>query len=228
MSIPRHRTVADVMTRHVHVATPSTPFKELVRLIQENHISAVPIVNLSGKPVGVVSESDLLLKQSLADVASEISPLNLGSRRHLREKARGVVASDVMTSPAITIGTEATLSEAARLMQERRIRRLVVVDARSNIAGIATRSDLLQVFMRTDDSLRDELVGKVIPAVLPAESESIEVNVAFNVVTLSGQVDRRSDVEILGRLARELDGVVAVKNNLTYRWNDLRRQARAI
>jgi CBS domain-containing protein len=228
MSIPRHRTVADVMTRHVHVATPSTPFKELVRLIQENHISAVPIVNLSGKPVGVVSESDLLLKQSLADVASEISPLNLGSRRHLREKARGVVASDVMTSPAITIGTEATLSEAARLMQERRIRRLVVVDARSNIAGIATRSDLLQVFMRTDDSLRDELVGKVIPAVLPAESESIDVSVAFNVVTLSGQVDRRSDVEILGRLARELDGVVAVRNNLTYRWNDLRRQARAI
>jgi CBS domain-containing protein len=226
-SIQRHRSVADVMTRHVHVATPSTPFKELVRLIQENHISAVPIVNQRGMPIGVVSESDLLLKECLADVASEISPVHVWNRRHVREKASGVVASDVMTSPAITVGMDATVSEAARVMQERQIRRLVVVDARGNIAGIATRSDLLRLFMRTDESLRDELLRKVFPAVLPGGLDGVHVNVALNVITLSGEVDRRSDVHILGRLAGQVDGAVAVRNELGYRWDDLRRQAQA-
>jgi CBS-domain-containing membrane protein len=200
-SLPRHRTVADVMTSRVHVAGPQTPFKLLVRLLEENRISAVPIVDLRGMPVGVVSESDLLLKDRHADL----------------------VASDLMTSPAISVSTTTALPDAVRLMQKRNMRRLVVVDERGRIAGIVTRSDLLQVFLRSDEDLREDVVEKVIPAILVADGRGIDVDVRSNVVTLTGEVDRKSDAEILIRVTRELDGVVGVVNRLSFRWDDIAR-----
>ena len=118
-SLPRHRTVADVMTTRVHVASPLTPFKHLVRLIEDNSISGVPIVDQQGQPVGIVCEADLL--------------------------PAGSIAADIMTAPPITISATAPLAEAARCMQERNVRGLIVVDDRGKIAGIVSRSDLLQV-----------------------------------------------------------------------------------
>jgi CBS domain-containing protein len=209
------------MTSRVHVATPLTPFKLLVRLIEENRISAVPIVDQQGIPIGIVSETDLLLKQRRPELESSRDLLHVQKRRHERAKAAGTVASEVMTSPAITVGSDTSLSRAARLMQERNVRRLVVVDERGRIAGIVSRSDLLQVFLRTDEELREEIAGKLIPAVLPSSSDAIGVEVRWNIATLSGDVDRKSDADMLTRLARELDGVVGVVDQLTYRWDDI-------
>jgi CBS domain-containing protein len=219
-SLPRHKTVSDVMTRRIHVASPLTPFKLLVRLIEENRVSAIPIVDQQGVPVGVVSESDLLLKERRREFDSRRDLVHPIKRRQERAKADGLVASDLMTSPAITIESRAGLSEAARRMQERNLRRLIVVDARGRIAGIVSRSDLLQVFLRTDEDLRDEVKDQLIPAVLIDQTQPIEVDVRWNVVTLSGVVDRKSDARILTRLTRELDGVVEVIDQLRYEWDD--------
>jgi CBS domain-containing protein len=227
-SLLRHRTVADVMTERVHVATPSTPFKVLVRVIEENRISAVPVVDPQGTPLGIVSESDLLLKQRRTELELEGSPLHLWRRRQEKAKAEGVIASDLMTSPVVTVSLDTAIARAARVMQDRNVRRLVVVDARGRIAGIVSRSDLLQVFLRTDQDLRDEVVQKLIPAVLPTDREAVNVSVESNVITFSGEVDRRSDVDILGRLAGEIDGVVGVINHLSYRWDDSRTRAGVI
>ena len=223
-SLPRHRTVADVMTARVHVASPSTPFKMLVRLIEENRISAVPIVDGQGSPIGIVSEADLLLKEN----AEPARPLDLLRQRRQREKADGVVAADVMTSPVVTVAIDTPIAQAARVMRERNIRRLVVVDTRLRIAGIVSRSDLLKVFLRTDEDLRDEVLHKLLPAVVPTEASAIDVEVDSNVITLSGRVDRRTDVEILDRLARDVDGVVNVVNHLSFRWDDVKRHAGAL
>jgi CBS-domain-containing membrane protein len=111
------------------------------------------------------------------------------------------------------------LADAARLMQERNVRRLVVVDERGKIAGIVSRSDLLQVFLRSDDDLHEEIAGNLIPSLMPA-IDPIGVKVRDNVVTLDGEVDRKSDVAILVRLTKEVDGVVGVVNRLSYRWDD--------
>jgi CBS domain-containing protein len=219
-SLPRHRTVSDVMTTHVHVASPLAPFKFLVRLIEENRVSAIPIVDEKGTPIGIVSEADLLLKERRSELESSADLLHLQKRRHERAKAEGTVASEVMTSPAITVGVETPLSQAARLMQEKNVRRLVVVDERGRIAGIVSRSDLLQVFLRSDRELRAEIIDSLIPALFLSSPETIGVEVRSNVVTLSGEVDRKSDAEILTRLTRELDGVVGVLDRLTYRWDD--------
>jgi CBS domain-containing protein len=103
---------------------------------------------------------------------------------------------------------------------------LIVVDERGRIAGIVSRRDLLQVFMRTDEELREEIVGKLIPQLLWPVPDSIRVDVRWNVVTLTGQVDRKSDIDVLARLARGLDGVVDLVNHLTYRWDDQAQQPR--
>ena len=215
--LPHHRTVADVMTSRVHVASPATPFKLLVRLIEENRISAVPIVDQHGVPVGVVSESDLLLKES-----------HLARRRQDRIKADAVTAADLMTSPAITVQGDVFIGDAARRMQERNVRRLVVVDSLGRIAGIVSRSDLLQIFLRTDEDLREELIASIVPAIVPNDVESVEVDVQAGVITLSGEVDRCSDAQILVRMAREIDGAVDVVDRLHFRWDDLNKKAAGV
>jgi CBS domain-containing protein len=207
------------MTSRVHVARPLTPFKRLVQLIEENRISAVPIVDAQGVPVGIVSESDLLFKERRHELESESSLLHARRRRQERAKAEGVVAWEIMTKPPITVRSATTLPQAARMMQERNVRRLVVVDERDKIVGIVSRSDLLQVFLRTDDELRDDVLS-TIPSMLLSQPESVQVAVRWNVVTLSGEVDRKSDAEIFARMTRELDGVVDVVNRLTHRWDD--------
>jgi CBS domain-containing protein len=216
----RHRTVSDVMTSQVHVARPLTPFKRLVQLIEENRISAVPIVDEQGVPVGIVSESDLLLKERRHELESEPSRLHPRRGREQRAKALGVVASEIMTTPPITIRPDTALPQAARLMQERNVRRLVVVDERGKIVGIVSRSDLLQVFLRTDEELRDEVLSTIIPSMILSTPEEVQVVVRWNVVTLTGEVDRKSDAEILTRMTRDLDGVVEVVDRLSYRWDD--------
>ncbi len=221
ITLPRHRTVADVMTSRVHVASPETPFKLLVRLIEENRISAVPIVDHEGIPVGVVSESDLLFKEQRGELASKTDLLHPRRHHTQRAKAEGLVASDVMTSPPITIKADSRLVEAARLIHERNVRRLIVVDERGKISGIVSRSDLLQVFLRSDEELLEEIVANLIPRLMLTLRHPVTVpDVHDNVVTLRGEVDRKSDAEILGRLTKELDGVVDVVNQLSYRWDD--------
>lgn len=218
--MPRRRTVSDVMTSHVHVASPLAPFKLLVRLIEENRVSAIPIVDQQGIPVGIVSETDLLLKERRHELEAANDLLHLNKRRRERAKAAATVASEVMTAPPITVAIDTSLSEAARQMHEKNVRRLVVVDQRGRIAGIVSRSDLLQVFLRTDAELRDEIVGSLIPAILLTSDDAVGVAVSWNIVTLSGEVDRKSDAELLARSTGELDGVVGVVDRLSYRWDD--------
>lgn len=218
--LPRHRTVADVMTSHVHVAGPQTPFKLIVRLIEENRVSAIPIVDRVGVPIGVVSEADLLLKERRTELDEGQPVLRGRKRREQRAKADGLLAADLMTSPPITVSTDTALAHAARLMQERNVRRLIVVDARGRIAGIVSRSDLLQVFLRGDEELRHEIVEELIPALLLDSPKGLRVDVRWNVVTLTGEVDRRSDAEMIARLTSDLDGVVGVVDHLTFRWDD--------
>jgi CBS domain-containing protein len=120
-------TVADVMTVHVHVASSSTPVRLLARLIDENMVGAIPIVDQQGVPIGIVSELDLQMMDRWGG----------------RAQAESVAASEIMTSTPIAIGSDTSLTEAARLMRERKVRHLVVVDERGGIAGIVSRGDLL-------------------------------------------------------------------------------------
>ena len=106
------RTVQDVMTREVVAVRGATPFKELIRLLNQHRVTAVPVLDdAAGVVVGVVSETDLTLKEA-APLGEEHTPL-FKPTEHQSERAR-LTAAELMTAPAQTIGPEALVATAAR------------------------------------------------------------------------------------------------------------------
>jgi CBS-domain-containing membrane protein len=210
-----HWTVAEVMTTDVVTVEPHTPFKDIARMLADRRVSAVPVVDDDQRVLGVVSETDLLRKEEfLAPWASR----RLAHRGHRveRAKAAGTVAGELMTSPAINIGMGASLPVAARLMIDHGITRLVVVNADGRLAGIVTRSDLLRAFLTPDEQLRDKVVSRLVRYALWDDPFAIRADVRNGVVTLTGELERRSLVPIAIQFARTVDGVVAVENQLGY------------
>ncbi|WP_418955595.1 CBS domain-containing protein [Streptomyces tritici] len=206
-------TVADVMTKKVVAVLRGAQFKEIVATMEEWKVTAVPVVEGEGRVVGVVSEADLLLKEELHD-----HPVGLIEQmRRLDDTAKAASrrAEDLMTSPAVTIGPEASLPQAAHLMATRHVKRLPVVDGRGVIQGIVSRSDLLKVFLRPDDDLAAEVRRDVVDHLFPLSHHQIEVGVHAGLVTLAGEVRDASLIPLAVRLARAVEGVVDVRCELT-------------
>ena len=153
-------TVKEVMTSNVVAVRDYAEYKEIVTVMRRRHVSAFPVVDDHDRVVGVVSEADLLLKEAYADRPSGSPRLLL--RRKYRAKAAALTAGQLMTSPPVTVAPEATVAEAARVMYGRRVKRLPVVDAAGRLAGIVSRVDLLGVYDRPDEEIRDEIVSQVI------------------------------------------------------------------
>ncbi|MCX5435317.1 CBS domain-containing protein [Streptomyces sp. NBC_00063] len=197
----RHRTVADLMAPTAISVQRGTPFKEIARLLDEFDITAVPVVDDSEHPVGVVSEADLLHKR----VAGRGSP----------------TAADIMTSPAITAAPEWSVVRAARVMGRHAVKRLPVVDAAGRLIGVLSRRDLVQLFLRRDQSIREEIVEDVLTRTLQLSPSALSVEVTDGVVTLSGTVGRRMLIPVVVRLCHSVDGVVDVINRLGYERDDM-------
>ena len=111
----------------------------------------------------MVSEADLLAKQALDSEPDGMPGMITGLlRRKEHEKARGITAGDLMTSPPVIVTPDDTLERAARLMYTRKVKRLPVVDADGHLVGIVSRADLLAVFDRSDEEIRWEILERVI------------------------------------------------------------------
>jgi len=211
-------TVSDVMTTDVITVPEDTPYKTLVALMAEHHISALPVINQYGGVGGVVSETDLLRKEEFQRSPSVPWALRWWHHR-ARSKAAGLRAGDVMSRPAVTIEQGSTIPEAARLMSARGITRLIVTDG-DVLTGIVTRSDLLTAFLVPDERILQRVRRDVVEHVLWEDPFGVEVTVKDGVVTLAGRLDHRSMVAIAERLTREVDGVVGVVNELTWAFDD--------
>jgi CBS domain-containing protein len=215
------RTVGDVMTRTVVVVEADAPFKRIVQLLDEYRISALPVVTKDGWLVGVVSEGDLLLKEERVG-REDREPRVLRTRRHRTDaaKSEGTTAADLMTTPAVTTTSDATLPEAARLLHRYHIKRLPVVTSTGVVEGIVSRADLLRVFLRTDDEIRREVAADVVERTMWIEPDTVRVSVAAGVVRLEGQLEQKSHVPILVKLVRAVDGVVDVDDRLSHEVDD--------
>src|SRR5215470_7621997 len=201
-------TLQQVMTREVVTAGPQTPFKRMVELLAEHRISALPVVDGHNRVLGVVSEGDLLVKEERSDQPERHTGFWRG--REVRRKAEGQCARELMTAPAITVPSTATVAEAARLMHARHIKSVPVVDPAGQLVGIASRVDLLGVFLREDPMLADQVSREITERVPGADSGPVHVGATDGVVTLRGRLPRHSDVLRAGRLAAGVDGVVGV------------------
>ncbi|MFF4137306.1 CBS domain-containing protein [Streptomyces mirabilis] len=216
----QHSTVSEVMTRDVVTVSPDTPFKEITSVLTTHGIGAVPVADTRGSPMGLVSEADLLRKQAEQPdkYAQQETPPGWP---HERAKARAENAAGLMTTPVVTAHADWPVAEAARAMDRHRVRRLLVVDETDRIIGIVSRSDLLRVFLRPDEEIREEIRDDVLKGMLRLAGTEVQVQVHEGVVTLRGEVENRSTAQIAERLANGVDGVVNVRPLIDYAVDDM-------
>ncbi|MGW6691323.1 CBS domain-containing protein [Streptomyces sp. NPDC054961] len=186
----RHRSVSALMTPSPVTVRRTTAFKEIARLLEEFDITAVPVVDASGHPVGVVSEADLLRRGT-------------------------ATAEGLMTSPPITARPEWSVVRAARVMRRHQVKRLPVVDAEGRVIGVLSRSDLIRLFLRSDHAIREEIIEDVLTRTLGITPSAITVVVDDGVVTLSGALPQPERMPAVLRLCQSVDGVVDVDSRLT-------------
>jgi CBS domain-containing protein len=144
------------MSRTVISAAPDTSIKEVIHLLADQHIGGLPVIDGKGKLVGVISETDLLWQESgvtpppyIMLLDSVIYLQNPATYNRELHKALGQTAGEVMTKKVITIGPAETLSEAARVLHERRIHRLFVVDDNHTVIGVLTVGDIVRAMAGT-------------------------------------------------------------------------------
>ena len=214
------RTVENVMTRDVVCVNKDTGYKDMVKLLAARRVSAMPVVDDGRHVLGVVSEADLLLKQE-KPARPGIRLLSTRRRRRERAKAMATVAAALMSQPAITISTQATLTEAARRLHAAGVKRLPVVDAVGRLVGIISRVDLLKMFLRSDEALHREIVEDIILGDLLMGPNRFDVHVEDGVVVLQGRCERRSLIPTVVRAVADVEGVVRVENRLGYDVDDL-------
>ncbi|GGY33438.1 CBS domain-containing protein [Streptomyces djakartensis] len=200
--------VSDVMTHTVVAVGRDASFKDVVELMQEWKVSALPVLEGEGRVIGVVSEADLLVKEEFRD--SDPDRFTQMSRLSDLAKAGGMTAADLMSTPAVTVHAGATLAQAARVMAQRKVKRLPVVNDEGLLEGVVSRADLLKVFLRTDDEIAEEIRRQVLAPLFPAAPEPVRVEVADGVVTLTGHIRDTSLVPIAARMVRSVEGVVDV------------------
>jgi CBS domain-containing protein len=225
----KHNKVGSVMSTEVVRAQYGTPFKEVARRLGEHRISGLPVVDEDDKVIGVISETDLMARQ--ADTPDPFRPrrrfrltgLTAGARRQAAKSAART-AGQLMTRPPVTVYADDTIVGAARTMMQHRVERLPVLDEADRLVGIVTRRDLLTVFLQPDAKIRTEVIEEVLVRALWLPPRGIDVAVTEGVVTLTGRVDRKSEKEIALSMTRQIDGVVAVVDKLTFRLDDAKVQ----
>ncbi|MFD8266917.1 CBS domain-containing protein [Streptomyces althioticus] len=206
--------VGAVMTTDVVTVAHGTPLEDVVRALAEHPVGGLPVTDDEDRVIGVVSTSDLARPRPRPWWALLFSGMpGLGRAR---------TVGDVMTAPAVTVGARATVTEASWLMTGHGVERLPVVDEEERIVGVVTRGDLLRAVLRTDGDIERAVRRDVLGTTLWLTPRALAVAVEDGVVTLTGKLERRSDVDAAVRAASRIDGVVAVVDQLSYRVDDTR------
>lgn len=210
-------TVGDLMTKSVVTVREDATFRELVQLMHECRVSALPVVDLAGAIVGVVSEADLLVKEDPDVLVPRFFDRRV--RRIERGKAVAVIARDLMTAPAVTVAVGAEVPDAAHLMRERDVKRLFVTDASGKVVGVVSRADLLLAFLRPDAEVAEDVeeLLRHEKSVIPG---TFQVRVEDGVVHVEGKVEQRTAEPELVAEIRGIEGVVGVDAHVTWEYDD--------
>lgn len=206
--------VKDVMTTDVVSVRETAEYKDIVAVLRELHVSGFPVLDEADHLVGVVSEADLLLKEAGQEALGGY--LSSSGRRGVQAKAAGLTAAELMSTPAVTIGPDDSLADAARLMHDRHVTRLPVVDQAGRLLGIVSRVDLLSVFDRPDGQIRAAVRKDIIARDFALDPDAFDVQVTSGIVTISGQVQNQAVAQHLLAAIRHAEGVVAVRSRLRF------------
>jgi CBS domain-containing protein len=206
-------TVKDVMSTHVVAVRQGAPYKDMAAMLHEQRVSAFPVLDDDNKVIGIVSETDLLTKEALEGTV----PRTLLSRQeHVRKQVNALTAADLMTKPPVTIGPDALVTQAARLMFDQRVKRLPVISDDGTLIGIVTRSDVLSVYSRPDAEIRRQVTQDLILGTFLCDPDKFTVTVKDGIVTIEGSPETSMiGLDIISAI-RHMEGVVAVRDRLRY------------
>jgi CBS domain-containing protein len=221
--------VKDLMTTDVLTVRPSTLLKDAAALLAERRISGLPVVDDEGRVLGVLSEGDILYKETgakdkpgLIDRLLSVPPVGVDLK--LAAKTVG----EAMTTPALTIRPRRPVTEAASVMIEEGVNRLPVIDDEERLIGIITRADLVRAFVRSDAEIEHEIRDDVFHRTLWLEPDTLQIEVKEGEVRLSGEVETRTDAELIPTFVQRVPGVVSVLSKLRWRDENGNRPGRAV
>jgi CBS-domain-containing membrane protein len=206
-------TVKDVMSTHVFAVRDIATFKEIATTLHEQRVSAFPVIDEGNKVTGVVSEADLLTKEALEGT---VPRMLLSLQERVRKQANAVTAADLMTKPPVTIGPDEPVTRAARLMFDRRVKRLPVISEDGTLIGIVTRSDVLSVYSRPDAQIRHQVTQDLILGTFLCDPDTFTVTVKDGIVTIKGTPETSPVGHGIIDAVRHMEGVVAVRDRLSY------------
>ncbi|MER7008297.1 CBS domain-containing protein [Dactylosporangium sp. NPDC000555] len=198
--------VSDVMTPEVVVATVDCRTRQIVDVLTDYGVSGMPVVDEDDHVIGMVTEADLMPELAEADEGTTTAERT---------------AAQLMSSPAVTVGPDAPVRIAARLMSRHRVKQLPVVeDGSGRLVGILTRGDLMRRTMRSDAAVQRDVFDNVVLPAFAVDPSQVAVDVTDGVVTLHGTVERRSAALRLAALGRTVDGVTRVIDELSWHVDD--------
>jgi CBS-domain-containing membrane protein len=212
--------VRDVMTTEVITAPDHASAAQIVTLLTERQISAVPIVDRFDVVLGVVSWTDLRKKIKISE------PHDALRARWWRRAVPPLpqwpegTAVEMMSGPPLTIEADAPLPAAARMMYRGDVGRLLVVDSDRRLRGIVTRSDLLKIHARLDPETRDEVMQHVLERTLMIPPGTVQATVHDGRVTLTGRTIRKTTAVAVARLTEAVPGVTDVIDRLDFDLDD--------
>lgn len=206
--------VGDVMTREVITIGPDEALKEAARTMSSNKVSGLPVVD-GASLVGIITESDFVTRLA-DDDQSLISTLFRRDR-----PALGGRVGEVMSREPVTVNPADSVTYAARVMSNRGIKRLPVVDQNGRLVGLVSRADLMSIFARPDAAIAADVREGGVQGLVGA-TETVSVVVRDGVVNLTGTVGTITEKRMLEEYARQVAGVVAVESDLAARLDDTR------
>lgn len=217
-----------IMTRNVLSVSPDTSMEEAAKLMLENHISGLPVLDKSGELVGIVSERDFLRRAEIGTQRKRPRWLQFfmttGAAADDFVRERGRMVSDVMTRNPVTVLEKDTLDEIVTLMEKNNVKRLPVVQAGRHLVGIITRANLMRTVANLsrdvpdptadDDHIRDRIVRTI-------EGQDwtpigLQVTVRDGIVHLHGLIidERTREASLVA--ARNVSGVRKVHDHLCF------------
>ena len=206
------------MTTDVVAAEPTWSLKQAARAMIEAGVSGLPVVDAQDRVIGIITEADFI------EAEAGRGP----GRRRVFDTVFGdkqtripSIVEAAMTSYPIVVDRNTTIAEAARLMADRKVKRLPVVDPAGHLEGIISRADVLVAFARDDAAIVDAVERGVIRRILMLEPSEVSVRVSDGVVRLSGQVPNRSDAKLLEELVGRVEGVVRCDSDLDWSFDDV-------
>lgn len=221
--MPSKLTARDLMTPDVVTVPPETPVVAMAKLMADRGISAVPVLAADGVLLGLVTEADLIRRLADEDVEHRPSWFSAmftspGTQADRYARTHGAMARDVMTANVVAVGLDETAAHIAALMEEKKIRRVLVVE-HGKLRGIVSRADLLRALvtpMTEGEAMSDDRIRRAVLAAMKKEpwanSFYLLADVQDGVVTFHGFMRDAGVARGLRVLAEGVPGVKGVKD----------------